>query len=372
MELVDRYLKAVSLLLPKAQREDIVAELRDTILSRIEAREAALGRPLNETEIEAELHVLGHPLEVAARYRDGPQYVVGPALFPYYAFALKVALALQLAIAGIVFVAHLVSGDGNLGEALSVALRSAISGTITLVGMATIAALIIEHYQLKPGFMENWKVRDLPLLELGSWDFTALTDRMGHLGRVDPPSRRADWRRFRHLPNPLIFIAWGAVLGLWWIGALHFLGPEGEAAMRSPELGRFAGVDWPAVKAAVYLPVLAYSIGMIGAGALVFGWPRARRLHAAARLALAGLGLATLLILWFASPLTPVIAIANISDIIGRVSLLLTGYDPHMVEDIIALVFPLNALVGAQAVLMGLWEVIGPDPRYRDAEGVAS
>src|SRR4051812_42076123 len=87
MDLGEEYLRAVSLLLPQEQAEDIIAELRDTILSRIEAREAELGRPLSEAETEEVLREIGHPLVVAARYREGPQHVVGPALYPYWAFA---------------------------------------------------------------------------------------------------------------------------------------------------------------------------------------------------------------------------------------------------------------------------------------------
>ena len=55
MDLVNEYLRAVAALLPKAQRDDIVAELRDTILNRIEEREADLGRPLTDDEVEAVL-----------------------------------------------------------------------------------------------------------------------------------------------------------------------------------------------------------------------------------------------------------------------------------------------------------------------------
>ena len=44
MDLVERYLKAVAAQLPKATRDDIVAELRDEIMGRIEALEERLGR----------------------------------------------------------------------------------------------------------------------------------------------------------------------------------------------------------------------------------------------------------------------------------------------------------------------------------------
>ena len=54
MEMIERYLQAVKFALPQAEREDIVKELRDSILSQIEEKEATLGRPLAEDE-QAEL-----------------------------------------------------------------------------------------------------------------------------------------------------------------------------------------------------------------------------------------------------------------------------------------------------------------------------
>jgi len=50
MEMIDRYLQAVKFALSPAQRDDIIKELRDSILSQVEEKEATLGRPLNEDE----------------------------------------------------------------------------------------------------------------------------------------------------------------------------------------------------------------------------------------------------------------------------------------------------------------------------------
>jgi hypothetical protein len=65
MDLLDRYLAAVAALLPKTQREDIVAELRDILLNQMEEKEAELGRPLTAKEREAVLKAFGHPIAVA-------------------------------------------------------------------------------------------------------------------------------------------------------------------------------------------------------------------------------------------------------------------------------------------------------------------
>ena len=88
MELLDRYLQSVKWLLPKDQKDDILAELSEDIRSQIEEREAELGRRLNEEEMEAILKRWGHPLLVAQRYLP-QQHLIGPVWFPVYRFVLK-------------------------------------------------------------------------------------------------------------------------------------------------------------------------------------------------------------------------------------------------------------------------------------------
>ena len=79
-DMIDRYLEAVAAQLPVEEREDIIAELRDLILSRVEAKEETLDRALTDDEREAILKAIGHPLVVAARYRapEGPPLVTMP------------------------------------------------------------------------------------------------------------------------------------------------------------------------------------------------------------------------------------------------------------------------------------------------------
>ena len=92
MDLIDRYLAAVGVLLPQAQKADIIAELRDVLLNRREEKEATLGRPLTRSENEALLKDFGNPLTVAGRY-GRQQYLIGPELYPIYVFSLRIVLA---------------------------------------------------------------------------------------------------------------------------------------------------------------------------------------------------------------------------------------------------------------------------------------
>ena len=65
MDLLDRYVYAVKKRLPRDQRDDIAAELRDVLLSQIEAEQGALGRPLSDEEVAVMLKRFGRPQTVA-------------------------------------------------------------------------------------------------------------------------------------------------------------------------------------------------------------------------------------------------------------------------------------------------------------------
>src|SRR3954454_7711370 len=90
MQLIDRYLYAVGRHLPNDRRDDILAELRANILEMAEDREQELGRVLTIEEEEEILKKHGHPMQVAARYLP-KQYLIGPAVFPFYWYTIKTA-----------------------------------------------------------------------------------------------------------------------------------------------------------------------------------------------------------------------------------------------------------------------------------------
>jgi hypothetical protein len=68
--LVDQYLLQLKTYLPAKQREDIAAELGESILSSVDEREREreLGRKLADEELVTLLKGFGHPLRVAGRY----------------------------------------------------------------------------------------------------------------------------------------------------------------------------------------------------------------------------------------------------------------------------------------------------------------
>ncbi|MBN2321982.1 MAG: hypothetical protein JXR49_23095 [Acidobacteria bacterium] len=94
MKLLEKYLKSVRMYLPREQTEDIINELSENLLSKMEDKEAELGRSLTELEQEAILREHGEPMVVAGRYGASHRCVafgrqlIGPALYPIYILVL--------------------------------------------------------------------------------------------------------------------------------------------------------------------------------------------------------------------------------------------------------------------------------------------
>jgi hypothetical protein len=125
MNIIDHYLKTLKSGLPAAHRDDIVRELSESIFSEIQEKEAELGRPLGEAEVETLLRQRGNPLVLASRYRPDERslsfgrQIIGPTFFPYYARVLKFNLGLTGVVILIIFAALLAGGKSlGLGDAL--------------------------------------------------------------------------------------------------------------------------------------------------------------------------------------------------------------------------------------------------------------
>ena len=124
--LTDRYVWAVTRLLPEQQRGEIDLELRSSIGDMVEARD--------DGDEAAVLRELGNPSRLAAAYGERPHYLVGPEDFPEYLRILKLVAA--VAIPGIAFLAALgaVVDDAAVGGELVGVVVSTMFTTAVHVG----------------------------------------------------------------------------------------------------------------------------------------------------------------------------------------------------------------------------------------------
>jgi len=151
MELLNRYLQAVKFWLPKAQQDDIIAEVSEDLRSKAEEREAILGRSLTQDEWKLLLKERGHPLLVANRFL--PQHsLIGPMLLPIYWFVLKIVLACGL-------IPGLAVGIGMMVLVPSHHPENSLLGTLWLTAInsiffVTLAFAILERYH--KNWLELW------------------------------------------------------------------------------------------------------------------------------------------------------------------------------------------------------------------------
>jgi len=164
LELVDRYLNAVRFWLPKTQREeDVLDELGDDLRSQIEAKESELGRPITKEEVSEILKRCGMPMIVAGRLAP-KRYLIGPTLFPIYAFVLKMVL-LWIIVPVFVFIvgpATLVTHQGALGTAIGMTIGNLWSALFIAAGTITLVFVVIERTAATAKGECKWDPMKLP------------------------------------------------------------------------------------------------------------------------------------------------------------------------------------------------------------------
>jgi hypothetical protein len=284
MDMIDRYLNAVAAQLPQDERADIVAELGDLILSRFEAKEEVMGRPLTEDEQETILREIGHPLVVAARYRKGPDSLVGPELFPYWLFGVKAGLMVLGVVYAITLFIRLISGTDDAGQAIAQAFHGFFGAGLTLIGAATLAAAIFEHQGIRPAFLTKWRVKDLGAFGLSdpaAWGASMAGTETAKATWM-PKGRAKAWPGGEYLFS---FLAAG-IFVLWWIGVLHFP-PFNTIGLR----GQDAVVSGAPIWSILFGPILLYAFAQMAVDLASFVRPRAVRMRAAARIVIASAGL---------------------------------------------------------------------------------
>jgi hypothetical protein len=231
---------------------DIVAELRDALMVCREEQTTELGRPLTSEEDEHLLRDFGHPVVVAARYKRH-QYLIGPDLYPVYAFVLKLVLVIVAASALVVGVLTDVALGGAAGVALEKAIAIAWNGAFVAVGAVTIVFAGLQRYSPPLKFLTNWRARDLP--------------------RLRKP-RRVTW--FEHVAAIVVHV----MFILWWTGAIQLSPFIPLKAGQSLHLA--LGSVWQGL----YWPVLGLAVAVIAVHGLRLARETSRRLAQSLDLAL--------------------------------------------------------------------------------------
>jgi hypothetical protein len=191
MELIDRYLQSVKWMLPLKQRDDVVRELTDEILSQVEEKETALGRPLTEDEQIALLKQMGHPMLLAARYRK-QRYLIDPTIFAIYWMVLRLVLVVVFLAMAVAAVAVAAAGKG-LAAALGILWRYPFAA-LSVFAWVTLVFVILDVVQVKFGFFSKWDPRTLPKLT-----------------KREPKTS---------MTESISALVLGAIFGIWWLVGL--------------------------------------------------------------------------------------------------------------------------------------------------------
>lgn len=257
MELIERYLQAVKFALPEHQRDDIIKELRDNILSQIEEKEAELGHPLSEDEQVELLKKLGSPMHLASRYRK-QQHMIGATMFPIYWKVLKASLGLAFLVLVVASIGTAAAGK-TLMESLGVLFRYPSVALMTFAWI-TLVFSALEFFGAKLRLKDNWDPRKLPKL-------------------IKHNPRKS---RFELIAQLLV----QTIFGVWWLVGLHYqyliLGP-GVALVRFGP---------------VWLTIYPLWVAMVAIDAMLtaamLAWPAWTQGRAVSRLVMSALGLVVL------------------------------------------------------------------------------
>lgn len=164
MELLDRYLNAVRFWLPRAQQDDVTAELGEDIRSQIEEQEGKLGRKLTTLEVASLLKERGRPMLVASRYHP-QQYLIGPVLFPVYRFVMLVVVLCYLIPWFLIWMGLAIFDPyfhADLGRTFGPLWGTYWLTTFVALGTVTLVFAILERADRNSNFLRNWDPLRLP------------------------------------------------------------------------------------------------------------------------------------------------------------------------------------------------------------------
>jgi len=216
MDLLDRYLHAVRWTLPRAKADDIIAELRDELVTRQEDREESLGRPLTQDETSALLKEFGHPLVVASRFRK-QQWLIGPDVFPFYIFVMGMVTFVILAVMLVVGLANALFSDQDSIRIFAQTIAGMWTSLLLNAAIITLIFAVLERTGFPVEHLQRWRPEQLPDIKI---------------------KRKGRWESAFEVAAGIAFI-------LWWIGLIHLPIVTGGADFRIVAGPVFTQYYWP-------------------------------------------------------------------------------------------------------------------------------
>ncbi len=168
--LVERYLAAVSDLLPANHRKDTVTEIRSLIQDALDDRSKAEGRPVDDDMTAEVLKQFGPPEKIVAPYLP-EKYLIGPRLFPIFLLVLQIALPILAALSLVGFwagynyagVINEVQLFTDIAKSLGGAFTTVLSAFGNIVLIFAILQWAIPEFRMpaKPEKEEQWDPHSL-------------------------------------------------------------------------------------------------------------------------------------------------------------------------------------------------------------------
>jgi hypothetical protein len=162
-DLIARYLQAVGFWLPRAAKNDILAEISEDLHSQIDDRTASLSRPLSDAEIAEILKQRGRPAVVAGTFLPQRQ-LIGPIMFPIYLFVLKIVALCYLLPWFLIWIGFLIFDRPNLVRHMGGLHALGTMWTLlwTIVGSITFIFAMLDRTSTRSRFVTEWDPRQLP------------------------------------------------------------------------------------------------------------------------------------------------------------------------------------------------------------------
>jgi hypothetical protein len=149
MDLIERYIQDVSHRLPRRLRGDVEKELRSSLHDALDAHAANAGGGVEsaapDDHVVELLRKFGPPAQLAASYRSGTGFLVGPELYPAFLKTMKIVVIVIVGIVVASVVAGAIGEDNPLFEIVKgLVLSNLFSEIVEAMGWVVLVFWIVQ------------------------------------------------------------------------------------------------------------------------------------------------------------------------------------------------------------------------------------